>query len=338
MRSWCACLVLLASCTGVWAQAFDNHMEAPPADGLGGAPAKRNAVIKRGTTWLVKPQKTTADAQLLYAEDLRQEGRLRAAYNAYNALVYAWPDTSQAVTAQVACADVLVDRRDYAKAFDEYQYLIDRYTGQFDYHAVLDKQFGIANHLMTTPRGKFLFFPGFDSPERALPLFTQIVENAPSWEKAPQAQFYIGQIHEKNHDWTEATTAYELLQNRYETSPWAEPAGYHEAFCLYRDSKDRPNDENACNAARAALVRYLRTYPNGSDVPQARDCLNTLNARFASLIYERARYYDKIARRPASALVSYRDFVKRFPNSELAETARARIQVLQKETKTNDAP
>jgi len=311
---------------------------APPAEGQEGAPAKKSAVIKRGTTWLVKPQKATANEQLTYAGELRLEGRLRAAYKAYNALVYAWPDSALAVTAQVACAEVLVERRDYAKAFEEYQYLIDRYMGQFDYNAVLDKQFGIANHLMTTRRGQFLFFPGFEAAERALPLFAKIVENAPSWDKAPQAQFNIGMIHEKDKDWTDATTAYEVLQNRYETSPWAEPAGFHEAYCLYRDSQDRPNDENACNAARAALVRYLRTYPSGSDVPQARESLNALNTRFANLVYERARYYDKIARRPASALVAYRDFVKRFPNSELAETAKARIQALQQETKTHEAP
>jgi len=312
-------------------------MAAPPAAGSG-VPAKKSVTIKRGTTWMVRPQKATAAEQLVYAQGLRLEGRLRAAYRAYNALVYAWPDTAQAVTAQVACAEVSEERRDYPKAFDEYQYLIDRYTGQFDYHAVLDKQFGIANHLMTTRRGKFLFFPGFEAPERALPFFEKIIDNAPSWDKAPLAQFYIGQIHEKSGDWAEANTAYEILQNRYETSPWAEPAGFHAACCLYEDSKHRPNDENACNAARAALVRFIRSYPTGADVPEARVRLNALNDRFATLVYERARYYDRIAKRPAAALISYRDFVKRFPNSALTEQARARIQTLQKEVKTDDTP
>lgn len=326
----------MASCAGIWAQSFDNGMPPPPDGQL--APPKKTATIKRGTTWLVKPQKKTAPEQLAYAEELRQDGRLRAAYRAYNSLVYAWPDTSQAVTAQVACAEVMEERDAYADAFEEYQYLIDRYAGQFDYNAILDRQFGIANHLMTTPRLHFLFFPGFEAPERALPLFTQIVENAPSWDKAPQAQFNIGMIHEKNHDWTEANTAYEILENRYETSPWAEPAGFHSALCLYKESLDRPNDLNACNAARSSLVRFIRTYPNGSEIPEARDDLNALNTRYASLVYERARYYDQIAHRPASALVAYRNFVKQFPTSELAATANARIQALQKETKTHDAP
>lgn len=338
MRSWWTCLLLLASCTGVLAQSFDNGSMAPPAtEGLS-TPTKKTPTIKRGTTWFVRPQKDSAGSQLLYAQGLHLEGRLRAAYRAYNALVYAWPDSTQAVTAQVACAEVMEERRSYADAFDEYQYLIDRYAGQFDYNAVLDKQFGIANHLMTTRRGQFLFFPGFEAPERALPLFTQIVENAPSWDKAPQAQFNIGMIHEKAHDWSEANTAYEILQNRYETSPWAEPAGFHAAYCLYKESLDRPNDVNACNAARSGLVRFIRAYPNGSDVPEARDYLNALNTRYAGLVYERARYYDRIAHRPASALVAYRSFVKQFPDSEQAATAKVRIQELQKETKTHDAP
>jgi outer membrane protein assembly factor BamD (BamD/ComL family) len=336
MRYWCAFGILIAACTGAFAQAYDNRMD-PAATGSR-AVDKPAVTIKRGTSWRVKPQRETAAGQLSYAESLRQENRLRAAYRAYNALVHAWPDTAQAVTAQVACAEVLEARGNYPKAFNEYQYLIDRYVGQFDYRRTLEKQFAIANHLMTARRGKVLFLPGFEAPERALPLFETILQNAPSWDKAPLCQYNIGLIHERNEDWEEAVAAFELLQTRYESSAWTEPAAFREAYALYRMTLDRPNDENVCHAARGALVRFIRAYPNSTNTPIARDHLKALNTHYARIVYDRAAYYDRIARRPASALIAYEDFVKRFPTSELAPTAQARIATLRKEAPPHDTP
>ncbi len=338
MRNWCLCLAVLVCGTSVFAQAFDNRMDTPPQTPGGSAGAEKTMRVKRGTTWRIKPQRSMARDQLAYANELRRNGKLRAAYRAYNALVYAWPDTSIAVTAQVACAEVEEARQRYTSAFDEYQYLVDHYAGQFDYQAVLSRQFDIATRLLITRRGKFLFMPGFEAPERALPLFEKIIANAPSWDKAPLAQFSIGQIHEKNEEWDGAIAAYEMLQNRYDASPLAESAAYREAYCLYRDCQDRPNDENAANAARIALVRYLRTYPAAADAATAREYLNALNARQAKLVYGRAEYYDRIAKRPAAALRAYQDFLKRFPNSDLAETARSRIAALQQEVKPHETP
>ncbi len=337
MRYACALLILIAACSDGFAQGFDNQVNSAPQAGR--AMDKPAATpVKRGTSWRIKPQRDNADAQLAYAGGLREASRLRAAYRAYNALVYAWPDTAQAVTAQVACAEILETRGDYPKAFNEYQYLFDRYVGQFDYRRTLEKQFAIANHLMTARRGQMGFLPGFEAPERALPLFERIIQNAPSWDNAALCQYNIGLIHEKNEDWEEAIAAFELLQNRYENSPWAAPAAFREAYGLYQIMLDRPNDENAYHAARSALVRFIKSYPNSTHIAAARDYLKALITRYTVIVYDRALYYDRIAKRPASALIAYEDFVKRFPNSELADTANARIAVLRKEAPPHDTP
>jgi TolA-binding protein len=336
MRYWCALGIFIAVCTGAFAQAFDNQTAPAPMGPR--ATARTTVPAKRGTSWFIKTQRDTAAEQLAYADNLRQENRLRSAYRAYNGLVHAWPDTVQAVTAQVACAEVLEARGNYLKAFDEYQYLIDRYVGQFDYRSTLEKQFAIANHLMTARRGRVLFLPGFEAPERALPLFETLIRNAPSWDKAPLCQYNIGLIHEKNEEWEEAVAAFELLQNRYETSPWTEPAAFREAAGLYQLTLDRPNDENACHTARSALVRYIRAYPNSPSMATAREYLKALNTRYATLVYERAVFYDQLARKPAAALIAYEDFVKKFPDSERAAQARARLETLRKEAPPHDTP
>jgi outer membrane protein assembly factor BamD (BamD/ComL family) len=286
--------------------------------------------IKRGVHWYRYPNKQTDSDQEKFAYALYQAGRLRRAANAYQALVYAWPDSRKAAPAQLALAKIQQKRGQYEDAFDEYQYLIDNYPGQFNYAEVLEFQFQIASYLMHARTGQFLILPGFQSPERALPLFEKIIRNAPSWGKAPLAQFNIARIHEMNDNLEEAVTAYELLQNRYQSSPWAGQASFREAYSLFRLSDQRKNDENALNAARAALVDFIRSYPASPDVGQAETYLRTLNTRLTTMAFERALFYDRQSRRPEAALLAYEDFLKNFPASEQAATAQQRIEQLRK--------
>lgn len=301
---------------------------APPQPTPQAAAAERKTPAKRGTHWYRHPARQTPLEQAAYAYGLLQAERLRAAQNAYQALVYAWPDSPQAAPAQLALAQVLQKRELYERAFDEYQYLIDHYAGQFNYTDVLQAQFQIANYLMTTKRGRFFFFPGFAAPERALPLFEKIIQNAPSWEKASLAQFTIGTIHELNDNDEEALAAYEVLMSRYPDSEWASSASYRAADCLRRLSQDRPQDENALNSARAALIDFIRSYPNDDRVPDARARLKALNVRKEAMALERARFYDRLRGHPEAALRAYEDFLRNFPSSDSAPLVTERIAAL----------
>lgn len=286
--------------------------------------------IKRGVHWYRYPNKKNDIEQEKFAYQLYRDGRLRKAANAYQALVYAWPDSPKAALAQLALAKTQQKRGRYDEAFNEYQYLIDHYPGQFIYTDVLEFQFQIATYLMHAKTGKFLFFPGFASPERALPMFEKIIRNAPSWDKSPIAQYNIGRIHEMNGNEEEAISAYESLQNRYPSSTWAAQASFREASCLCRLADQRKNDENALNSARAALVDFIRSHPESQDASTARTLLHALNIRRASMAYERARFYDQHTERREAALIAYEDFIKNFPSSDLASAARNRIDQLRK--------
>jgi TolA-binding protein len=301
-------------------------------------PAPKNAAetkspAKRGIHWYRRPARASAAEQEKYAYSLYQDKRLRAAANAYQALVYAWPDSPQAPAAQLALAKILQQREHYEDAFNEYQYLIEHYPGQFDYGEALNLQFQIANYLMNARTAKFLFFPGFEAPERAIPLFEKIIQNAPSGDKAPQAQLSIGLIHETNGEDQEAVAAYEILQNRYPDGESAAAASFHQAKCLYRISKDQRYDETALHAARSALVAFLRTYPDHGGVPEAQTLLKELNNRHEKSVYERARFYDRLARKPEAAALAYEEFLRVFPASDLAPGVRDRIAALRAQPK-----
>ncbi len=280
--------------------------------------------LKRGVHWYRRPSSPTDLEQEKLAYEYYRDKDLRKAANAYQALVYAWPDSPRAAVAQLNLANIQRKRGKVEAAFDEYQYLVDNYPGRFEYKQVLDAQFQIAEQVMSQKVGRVFFLGGFPAPERALPMFEKVIRNAPSGDWAAESQFLIGRIHEMNQEDEEAVAAYELAQSRYFGTRWAESAAFRETCCLYRLSEERRNDENALNAARAALSAFIRSYPASPDAAAAETHLRTLNTRLATLAFEKAEFYERVARRPEVAERMYGEFAASYPRSPLAETARQR--------------
>lgn len=305
--------------------ADDSDMQSKPL------PEKK--VVKRGSRLFLKPAKATPREQLFYAYSLYTNDHIRAAARAYQALVFAWPDSNaEAAQAQLSYAKLMEIRRKYAQAFDEYQYLIEQYPGHFSFNEVIDRQFAIAEYLMNAKVGQHWFFPGFASPERALKLFETVVENAPSSERAPAAQYNVGYIRAQGKEWEEAVAAYALVQARYPLSPFAAKAAYQEAFCLYEIARRRPVDEDSAMTAYQALARFVRDYPTDENVGAAREHMKALDQQASDLAYGRASYYDHIAKKPKAALVAYKDYLRRFPASDRVPAIMTRIGELESTT------
>ncbi len=181
---------------------------------------------------------------------------------------------------------------------------------------------------MTSRRGKFLFFPGFHAPEEAIPLLEKIVKNGPTWEKAPESQYYIGLIHEQGRDHEEAITAYTKVCDMYPGSSFAEEAGFNRGHCFYTISKANPRDEKRCQKAVDILTGFIKNYPNNNNIVTAKEYLVDLEKRLAQMYFDRAVFYDKTAKRYESAIITYKAFMNKFPDSELAEKAEEHINFL----------
>ena len=276
----------------------------------------------------IRPAKDNPHAQLVYADQLRAAGRLRAAGSEYRLLTVFWPEAAEAPKAQLAYAQTFDMRQKWQDAFEEYSYLIEHYPGTFPYNDILQRQFEIAELLMTTPKGKFLFFPGFQAPERAVPLFEKILEHGPEWEKAPEVQYLIGRANELSDQHELAVVAYLSTQVRYPDSPFAEQAAYHRAICLEYLSRSEPNNEAALDEAWSTVHQFVTRYPKSDKTPECLKLRDELLRRRARHAYNRASYYDTIAHQPKAALLEYQDFVRLFPHSDWTPHAQQRIEQL----------
>ena len=164
-------LLIAALCmasASIWAQPMvDDDFERGEA----------TARDRKALSWysLRRPAADTPAAQLEHAEALREAGRLRRAGRAYNALVHRWHQEDEAVEAQRRLAQLLYTRGRYQQAFDEFQYLIDHFAGQFPYDEAIIYQHRIIRHIKRERR-----WLGGRDPSRALPLLRQVIENGPA--------------------------------------------------------------------------------------------------------------------------------------------------------------
>jgi outer membrane protein assembly factor BamD (BamD/ComL family) len=283
-------------------------------------------------SWLSlnRPARDNPTDQFAHARDLLDRERFKKAGKAFRALVTTWPGSPEAPLAQWSYARLLDKRGRTADAFEAYQFLMDTFPGRFpDYDKVLARQFEIAVEVMNTRKGKFLFLPGFEAPERAIPLFEQIIRNGPRSPVAAEAQYLIGKAYENSFQFELAVVAYMATLHRYPTSPFAEPAAFGRARSLYELSSTSPNDARALDEAWAGVMVYLRAFPDTESAETARTMRDALIDRKAQQSFAIGDYYDRIAKRPEAARKAYEEFLRSFPNSKWTETVRQRMLELE---------
>ena len=77
------------------ASTYDTMPTPPPTPATEMDQTKEDkGKVKRGLHWYRKPSCATPAEQMALAYRYYEEGRYRKAANAYQALVYAWPDTA----------------------------------------------------------------------------------------------------------------------------------------------------------------------------------------------------------------------------------------------------
>ncbi len=288
-----------------------------------------SGLSRKSGTFFRRTREDDPAAQLEYAVRVKESGRLRSAARQLNALVHQWPDTDEAAEAQLALARVFRMRGRYERAFREYQYLIEHYAGQFPYKTILSEQLDTARSVMEQRRGSFLFLPGFESPERAIPLFNIVLANGPNWSEVPEIRLLIGQIYEEARDYADAVTAYENVIIYHGQHDVAREAIFRKGLVLERIAKRNPRDARRTHAALQALFAALREDLAPEQAEEARERIRVLRRRLEELHLEKAEFYERRGRNVRAALMHYEDFLRRFPNSDRESFVQDRIASLQ---------
>jgi len=292
--------------------------------------------VKHERSWWnrMHPKGESPETQLAYAESLKASGSIKSAMKEYCALVYKWPESSQAPVAQLNYAQLLEQRGKLKKAFDEYQFLIETYPGFFPFQEALERQYNIADKI-AGQRRYFLLFK-YEAPEEAIPLFEKMIQNGLQWKRSSELQFRIARLYEKTGQYDLAIDSYALYHQRYPMGPLAEQAFFGQAKCYYLYAKKHSNAADLRENAVVTLRGFLDWYPNSDMASQARRYLQELEMESAALLYEQAQVYLNATRNAdgkkevkqclIGAKISFQRLIYEFPDSRWSDTARARIR------------
>lgn len=286
---------------------------------------------KKQPGWFHGTKRDTPAEQFVYAERQASKGHNRRARRAFNALVHAWHDDPKAGEAQYRYARLLMDAGKHEEAFEEFDYLVRFFSGVRPHQEILETQMGLAHAVRTDRYGDILFLPGFEDSGRAVALFEKVVSNGPNWERAPEAQYFAAAIQEAQKDYELAVVSYETLLMRYPRSAFVQQAAYRRAHSLYKLALRNRRDEEQCREALSAMLVFVREHPASEDVPDAVRLGAELKERLSSMYYERALYYDRIVKKPKSAIIAYSDYIEKFPTSERRQAVDERIATLELE-------
>jgi outer membrane protein assembly factor BamD (BamD/ComL family) len=139
----------------------------------------------------------------------------------------------------------------------------------------------------------------------------------------------IGRIYQDAGDYEEAVTAYEDVIIHHGRHPLAREAVYHKAVCLEKISRRNPRDEHRMRVALQSLYAALREGLSPEQAATAQALVESLQTKIENLYYEQATFYDRRGENQKAALIGYRSFLQRFPNSEKSEDVRERIKTLE---------
>lgn len=281
-----------------------------------------------GFFWWCGPKMDNPKDQLAWAKACEADGSIGKARKAYDALVAEWPTSPEAAPAQLALAELEYGKAfDYIQAFAEYKYLLDFFSTQCDYDAIIRRLYETAK--MMRQEGKRIVFFRFANTTDVRRAFEAVVRRAPGASFAPEAMLTIAELRQEEGEDEKAIEVYETLRNLHAGSTEAKLALGYEAKVRVKVLKEHTYNRSRCQDTVSFLKLALAQNPD----PALKADLSSWLSEAVSLLedeaFAAARFYDSRTRTRRSAISAYERFLNEYPASRHADEARARLRELQ---------
>lgn len=262
--------------------------------------------------------KTPSAEQFAAAGEAYTRGDYSGACSLYDTLVRSWPYSAEAAEAQSNLAQLFEMRGKYARAFEEYAYLLEYYPENARVGDILEHMFAIANWNL-----------GKGKRESAIKLFTRLTQIAPGWKGMPETYYCLGLAQLADKNYYEAADAFDTLVSSFPESELAPAAADKHSLALYALSLKYKEDEAIQKRAIALAVAALKDGDKDSaDRTVIAANLDDLVTRRDARAFAIARFYDTRRFKNETRIAAYEEFLRKCPQAPQAEEARRRLTVL----------
>jgi outer membrane protein assembly factor BamD len=253
-----------------------------------------------------------------------------SAIKTYARVAKRFPNSVFAPEALFRQGNLLLDRRQYYKAFQAFQSVMSLYPNNERFGEVLATQYQLAESLMNGARNyHWGWLPSFRSRERAITYFEWVVANAPFSDYAPLALMNIARTHQRLNNTPFAIDALDRLINNYSQSLLA-PDAYLALAQTHASLVDGPAyDQESTREAITYFEDFMIIFPDDPGLAEAQHGLDQMRTVFAESKMILGDYQLKHNQNFQGARVFYNEAITSFPGSEVAERARAQLEVIE---------
>lgn len=257
-----------------------------------------------------------------------ERGNRRTALRRYKKVFKKYPQSVFAPEAHYRTAQVRLAQGRDIEAFEAYYIILRAYPKYGDFDTHLGDSFAIANNLINGKRQPLFWgIPGFPNRNRGIKSFEMFVQAAPYSDYSALALMKIAKCHVDKRRLVPAIDALDRLINSYPDSLVTSDAYLELAASYLRLVQGPLYDQGSTKEAISYFEDFLALFPNNSDVKKAEDGRDDSKELLATSRLKIARFYQK-KRNYVAAQVFYNEAITISPNSETAEKARERLEIV----------
>ncbi|MDO8541154.1 MAG: outer membrane protein assembly factor BamD [Opitutaceae bacterium] len=306
----------------VWTRGVGWHVEGGALSGLGGTEGR------------------TALDQMNRARDNEEKGNTRSAVRTYEAVAKRYPNSIYAPEALYRAARLQLSRKYYTKAFEAFQQVLSRYPNTKRFNEITGEQYRIASAMLDGARGRMLWglLPGFTQRDKAIEYFENILVNAPYSDYAPLSLMNIARGHQKLDNTEEAIDALDRMINNYPQSLLA-PDAYLKLAQTHASLVDGPYyDQASTTEAITYFTDFMLLFPSDSNIAGAEKGLDGMKTMLAESKMKIADFYFEKRNNYKAARVFYNEAITAYPESAIANRAKARLVQVEAKAASQPAP
>lgn len=274
-------------------------------------------------------------ASMNKARALEENGSRSSAMKLYEGVAKKYPNSIYAAEALYRAGRIRLARRQYNKAFNEYQDVVTRYPNSPHFNAIIGDQYVIASSLVDGKRPRYFgVIPGFKNRAKGIEFFEKIVETAPYSDYAPLSLMNVARGHQKLDQPDEAIDALDRMINSYPQSLLAPDAYYKLAETHASLVQGAYYDQASTKQAITYFEDFQILFPTDVNIPAVEKNLVDVRSTFAESKIKIGDFYFYKRDNYKAARVFYNEAITSYPDSAAAAFARKRLtEVDAKETK-----
>jgi len=301
-----------------------------------GTTARADLVWSRETGWRVEGGALSglAGPEGRKALDLMNEARANedkgnnySAIKGYANITKRYPNSIYAPEAYYRSAKLRVVRKEYTKAFDDFQQVISRYPNTKRFNEIIGEQYRIASALLDGARSRTFFglLPGFKSRDKGLEYFETILANAPFSDYAPLSLMNIARGHQALKQTEDAMDALDRMINNYPQSLLA-PDAYLKLAQAHASLVDGPYyDQASTKESITYFTDFMLLFPSDANVATAEKGLDSMKTMLAESKMKIGDFYFYKRNNFTAAKVFYNEAITAYPESDIAKRAKFRL-------------